>query len=104
MNENLLADKVYGHLQKLLSGASLEKVVSLLTQKVEREKGKVVVTLSQTPSDDLKNEVGHKVEEIFGPRSTVEYRIKPQIVGGFILEGQGKRYDYSLEKRIESLF
>lgn len=103
MNEETVANKIYSHLQKLLPVGSLEKVVSLLAQKVTSEKGKVLVTLSQKPSQNLKTEVDKKIEEIFGPQSTVEYIIKPQIVGGFILEGRGQRYDYSLEKRIESL-
>lgn len=104
MNEAQIADKVYGQLQKLLAAQSLEKVVSLLSQKVASQKGIVRVTLCQSPSADLKREVSQKIEEIFGATSTVEYLVNPQIVGGFILEGGGKRYDYSLEKRIESLF
>lgn len=104
MKEDVVADKIYKHLQKLLPEGGLEKVVSLLGQKVAGDKAKVLVTLTQMPSDDLRTEVQKKVEEVFGSESTVEYRSDPGIVGGFILEGNGRRYDYSLEKRIESLF
>jgi len=104
MNEEKIADKVFSQLQKLVPPESLEKVVLLLTQKLSREKTKVVVTLASPPSEALMIKVGDVVEKTYGPDAVIEYRINPQIVGGLILEGQGKFYDHSVGNRINGLF
>ncbi len=103
LNEEQLAERIYEELKGLVPEGSLERVIFLMAQKAEREKKKAVVTLAKQPSPSLKKFIEDKVVELFGRDLTLDYKIKPEIVGGFTLEACGKYYDYSLDSRINSL-
>lgn len=104
MNEEAIADKVFFELKNLLTPESLAKVILLLSEKEGLEKNKAVVTLASPPSPELEKEVTSEAKKLFGHDAIIEYSIDPRIVGGFILEGQGRYYDHSLNKRINNLF
>lgn len=104
MNEEVIADKVFFELKNLLTPESLAKVISLLFEKERLQKNKVVVILAGSPSLELEKEVTSEAKKLFGHDAIIEYSVNPQIVGGFILEGRGRYYDYSLNKRINNLF
>lgn len=104
VKEEHLAERIYEELKGLVPGDRLEEVIFLMSQKAEREKKKAVVTLARSPSPSLKKFIEEKVVELFGRDLTLDYKIKPEIVGGFTLEANGKYYDYSLDSRINSLF
>jgi len=101
--EEQLAERIYGQLKESLPEGSLGRVISLLFRKAEKEKKKVVVSLAAPPSPDLERAIDTKVKELFGGDAAPIYKIKPDILGGFILEGQGQYYNYSLDKRIDNL-
>jgi|GEM_PF-4619417 F0F1-type ATP synthase delta subunit len=104
MNEENIADKVFDLLRRFVPAESLEKVIKIVLERVSKEKNKVRVTLASTPSEDLTQEIEKEVTKIFGPHVVTEFCINSEIIGGFILEGCGKYYDYSVGSRINKLF
>lgn len=103
MNEENIAEKLLVELRKLVPAESLEKVVAIISDKLKSEKSRVVVTLANRPSEELRLKVEREAGKLFGLKTIFEYRVSPEIVGGFILEGQGRYYDYSLGNRINKL-
>lgn len=61
---------------------------------------RVTVTTAYEPSPDDLDEMSEKIGQFFGREVIVERRIDPSIIGGFMIEGEGKLIDMSVMGQI----
>lgn len=61
---------------------------------------KITLRLAFEPSYDLLRNISMWFESVYGEKHIVEYSLNPEIVGGVVIENDGKYLDYSLKKVI----
>jgi len=61
---------------------------------------RVLLTTAHEPSVDEISEISERIGEFFKRRVTVERAIDPSIIGGFILQGDGRLIDMSVRGQI----
>ncbi len=61
---------------------------------------KATVRLAFTPSNDLLRDIAKRFDILIGGKIIVDYVVDPDLIGGVIVEVNGKHLDYSLKKLI----
>ncbi len=62
---------------------------------------RVKVTTAYEPSIEDIEEISQKISTYFEHKAIIERQIESKIIGGFILEGEGKVIDMSVKRQIE---
>ncbi len=65
---------------------------------------RVHVTTAYEPSADEIGTIAGKISEYFGRNAIVERSIDSSIIGGIVLEGDGKKIDMSVKGQLEKAF
>lgn len=83
----------------------LDSVAEELDELSDRihERIRVKVTTAVEPSTDDIGTLSERIGTFFGGETKVERQIDPSIIGGFILEGDGKRIDLSIRGQIRRI-
>ena len=85
--------------------ALISKVYTQLQSLVAKDDSTVMVTVTTAVEmdDELREKVLAKAHELFNAAIYLVERIDPNILGGIIIEGKGRRYDASVRAQLATV-
>lgn len=81
----------------------LKQSEEMAVDKLKKDVGELVevtIWLADEPSDRLKEMIDQWLVEKLGKELVVQFKIENRLVGGAVIEYNGKRFDYSLKSRL----
>ena len=81
----------------------ISEVFEQLQEVSDKIHGRIRVKLTTAYEPSVKDieEMSHRISDYFGCKAIVERHIDKSIIGGFMLEGEGKLIDMSVKRQIE---
>ncbi len=97
--------EVLTSLQNESDPALISKVYTQLQSLVAKDDSTVMVTVTTAVEmdDELREKVLAKAHELFNAAIYLVERIDPNILGGIIIEGKGRRYDASVRAQLATV-